>query len=118
MTRSASNGFHLSPGFSFVEKVASSARFAYIERSAVKVRRASGRVGRSVYVDKRHSKACPLAWSAGGRTLFHAHDEIMRIDTVTRKAKAVTRLSKEERGGVHWQLQSSADCGFRTKPIA
>ena len=76
------NGFRLASGFSLARTLSSSARFACIERSAVKVRRASGRAGRSVYVDKRHSKACPLAWSTRGRTLFHAHDEIMRIDTV------------------------------------
>lgn len=109
MTGTRTNGLRLARGFSLARTLSSSARFAYIERSAVKVRRASGRAGRSVYVDKRHSKACPLAWSAQGRTLFHAHDEVMRIDTVTGKAKAVTRLSKEERGGVHWQLQSSGD---------
>jgi hypothetical protein len=109
MTGTRTNGFRLASGFSLVRTLSSSARFAYIERSTVKVRRASGRAGRSVYVDKRHSKVCPLAWSARGRTLFHAHDEIMRIDTVTRRAKAITRLSKEERGGVHWQLQLSAD---------
>jgi hypothetical protein len=109
MTGTLANGFQLASGFSLARALSSSARFAYIEGSAVKVRRVSGRAGRSVYVDKRHSKACPLAWSTGGRTLFHAHDEIMRIDTVTRRAKAITRLSKEERGGVHWQLQSSAD---------
>ena len=109
MNGAAANGFRLASGFSLTRTLSSSARFAYVERSAVKVRRASGRTGRSVYVDKRHSKACPLAWSVHGRTLFHAHDEVMRIDTVTRRSKAITKLSKEERGGVHWQLQSSAD---------
>jgi hypothetical protein len=109
MSKARLDGFRLAGGYSIAPTLSSSARFAYVERSAVKVRRASGRAGRSVYVDKRHSKACPLAWSARGRTLFHAHDEIMRIDTVTRRATAITRLSKEERGGVHWQLQSSDD---------
>jgi hypothetical protein len=80
MTGTGSDGFRLASGFSFARTLSSSARFAYIERSAVKVRRASGRAGRIVYVDERHSNACPLAWSVRGRTLFHAHDEIMRIN--------------------------------------
>src|SRR5690606_29576315 len=59
--------------------------------------------------DRHHHVACPLAWSPDGRTVFHAHEQLVAIDVRSRKVRELTSFRDGDRFAIQWQLHCSPD---------
>lgn len=101
--------YELGAGLSFVDRFRGPCRLAYVDRSNVVVHDFRSGRRKTVFSDGNHHVACPLTWSPDGRTLFHAHEQLLAIDVRTKKVRALTSFHGGDRFAIQWQLQCSPD---------
>jgi Tol biopolymer transport system component len=101
-------------GFSLTDPLISPRSIAYQQSRAeddysqkLFIEHFDGQPARALFDDAQHSRGCPPAWSADGKTLYHSHDQIVAIDVVTGAVRTVTDFRVGE--GANWFLSCSPD---------
>lgn len=94
-------------GFARAESLRANARLAYVENGNVVVEDlATKRLRRHAVVT---GPACPLAFDVDGRTLFHSGDQLVAIDFVRGRSRALTKFGPAARRGIIWDLHVAPD---------
>lgn len=105
----AQSRYELGAKFTLVDRVNLPYRLAYVDRMNVVVHDLRSGRRKTLFSDGRHTVACPLAWSPDGKTVFHAHEQLLAIDVRSRRVRELTSFADGERFSIQWALECSPD---------